>query len=114
MHVWVYTDNVYAEVVESPSDVTVFLHQTAEFSCKINGGSIYQYWRMNGTAYHLLPSDIRDDLDTDLETVGDNEVFILTIPGRAVYNGTRVQCVVGGGGDERESEIATLNIQGIY
>ena len=73
----------------------------------------YQYWRVNGTDFNRLPSDILADLDTDQETIGDNEVFILTIPGRAEYNGTIVQCVTGGGGDERESQSATLKIQGI-
>ena len=73
----------------------------------------YQYWRVNGTDLNSLPSDIRDDLDTDQETVGEDEEFILTITGRAEYNGTRVQCVTGRGGDERVSDVATLNIQGI-
>ena len=37
----------------------------------------------------------------------------LTIPARAEYNGTRVQCFVGiFGGSSDESENATLEIQG--
>ena len=109
-----YTLIIYAEVVESPSDVTVFLHQTAEFTCEIHGAFSYQYWRVNGTDYNSLSSEIRDDVVITQATVGDIEAFILTIPGRVEYNGTRVQCVVGGGGGETESEIATLNIQGTY
>ena len=75
---------------------------------------IYQYWRVNGTAFAQLPSDIRDDLDTGQVTNEGNEEFYLIIPGRAEYNGTTLQCVAGGGGVERESENATLNIQGIH
>ena len=69
---------------------------------------------MNGTPFNLLPPDIRDDLDTGQVTVGDRVEFFLTIPGRAEYNGTRLQCVVRYGGGEIESENATLNIQGKY
>ena len=73
----------------------------------------YHYWRLNGTAYNHLPSDVRNDTDLDQETVGDSEKYILTILGRAKYNGTKVQCVAGIDGGERESENATLLIQGI-
>ena len=93
--------------------MTVFINQTAEFTCGVHRPFSYQYWRVNGTDLNRLPSDIRDDVVITQNTVGDNEVFILTITARAEYNGTRVQCVTGGGGDERESENATLNIQGI-
>ena len=78
-----------------------------------HGIPLYLYWRVNGIAINRLPSDIRDDLVITQVRDGDNEVFTLTITGKAEYNGTRVQCVVGGGGVERESENATLNIQGI-
>ena len=64
---------------------------------------------MNGTGLSSLPFEIRDDLDTDQDIVGDGEVFILTIPGRAEYNGTRVQCVVRGGDGSRESEIIQIS-----
>ena len=74
----------------------------------------YLYWRVNGTDFNLLPSDIRADMVITQVTVRGNEAFILTITGRAEYNGTRVQCVTGDGGDEIESEISILNIQGKY
>ena len=67
---------------------------------------------MNGTAYNNLPPAIRDDLDTDQESVGSIEIYTLTIPGRAEYNETAVQCVAGdGGGGTIESTIATLKVQ---
>ena len=114
MYIHVYGCNYYAEIAKSPSDVTVFINQTVLFTCVTHGTPLYQYWRVNGIAFPRLPSDIRDDLDTDQVTYGDNEEYILTITGRAEYNGTTVQCVVGGESDERESEIATLKIQGKY
>ena len=104
---------IFTEIAESPSDVTVFINQTAVFTCVIHGPFSYQYWRVNGTDLNRLPSDILDDLVITQVTVGGDEEFILTITGKAEYNGTRVQCVTGGGGDERESENATLNIEGI-
>ena len=114
MYVHVYGYNYYVEIAESPSDVTIFINQTAVFTCVTHGAPLYLYWRVNGIAYSSLPSDIRNDLDTDQVTVGDSEVFILIIPGRAEYNGTRVQCVAGDEGGETMSAIATLNIQGKY
>ena len=71
---------------------------------------------MNGTAYNSLPPAIQDDLDTDQESVGENKVYTLTIPGRAEYNETVLQCVAGGvAGDSLltiESANATLRVQG--
>ena len=68
---------------------------------------------MNGTAYNNLPPTIRDDLDTDRDTVGENEVYTLTIPGRAEYNETVVQCVAGDDeGGSIESTNVTLKVQG--
>ena len=101
--------------MEYPSDETVFINQTAVFTCEINGAFRYQHWRVNGTDFNSLSCDIRDDMDTDQEIVGDNGQFNLIITGTAKYSGTTVQCVVGGGGGgggERESDNATLNIQG--
>ena len=83
------------------------------FTCVIHGAPLYQYWRVNGTAFNHLPSDIRDNIKTTQMTVS-NEEYTLTIPGRVEYNGTRVQCVVGIESGEEESENSTLNIQGIY
>ena len=101
-------------IVESPSNVTVFTNQTAVFTCEIHGDFIYQYWRMNETAFDSLPRKMREDMILTQKTVGENEELNLTISGRAEYNGTTVQCVVGGGEGKRESEYAILNIQGIY
>ena len=83
--------------------------------CEVNGG--VASWRVNGTLYNSLPVELRDDLDIFQEDSDDdagNEILTLTIRGRAKYNGTRLQCVTGNfGGDIRESENATLIIQGI-
>ena len=81
---------ILAEVVEPPSDTTVFLDHTAVFLCGTRG-SVYGYWIVNGTAHNDLPLAIRDDLEEDQYQVGDIEVYTLTIPGRAEYNGTVIQ-----------------------
>ena len=108
-----YTIHLYYHTAEYPCNTTVFLNQKALFRCVTHGIPLYMYWKVNDTAFTSLPSDIRVDMDTDQVTVGENEEFILTIPGRAEYNGTRVQCVAGDEGGEDESENATLSIQGI-
>ena len=103
---------IIAEIVEPPSDTTVFLDHTAVFTCETKG-SLYGYWRVNGTAHNNLPPELRDDLDNVQETVGDIVVYILTIPGRVEYDGAVVQCVAGdAGGDSIESTIAILKVQG--
>ena len=103
---------IFTEIVESPSDTTVFLDHTAVFTCETRG-ALYGYWRVNGTAYNDLPPALRADLDPDRETVGENEVYTLTILGRAEYNGTVVQCVAGDArGGFVESANATLRVQG--
>ena len=82
------------------------------FTC-VSRGADYTFWRVNGTAYNDHPPELRDDLDTDQETIGGNEVYTLTIPGRAEYNGTEVQCVAGDvGGGSIESVNVTLKVQG--
>ena len=97
----------------SSSDTTVFLNHTAVFTCETRG-ALYGYWRVNGTAYNSLPPELRDDLDPDRETVGEHEVYTLSIPGRAEYNETVLQCVAGRdvGGGSIESANVTLKVQG--
>ena len=82
------------------------------FTCETVGG--VPGWRVDGKLLQSLPPEIRSDLlisptNTDEGTVVEE----LTIPARAEYNGTRVQCLVGiFGGSSDESENATLRIQG--
>ena len=103
---------IFAEIVESPSDTTVFLGHTAEFICGTRGAN-YAFWRVNGTSYNDLPPELRDDLVPGRETVGVNEVYTLTIPGRAEYNETVVQCKAGDSGNGSiESANTTLKVQG--
>ena len=103
---------IIAEIVVSPSDTTVFLDHSALFTCETTG-AVYGYWRVNGTAYNELPPELRNVLDADQESVGENEVYTLTIPGRAEYNETVVQCVAGDDeGGSIESTNVTLKVQG--
>ena len=82
------------------------------FTCETVGG--VTGWRVNRTILQSLPPEIRSDLHFS-ETSTDEGTVVeeLTIPARAEYNGTRVQCLVGiFGGSSDESENATLRIQG--
>ena len=99
-------------IAESPSDLTVYINQTAKFTCVINGTLSHWYWRVNGTSFNRLPSDVRTDMYPTQMTVGDTEEHSLNIPGKPEYNGTRVQCVAHYEGGDAESENATLMIQG--
>ena len=101
---------ISTEVVSSPNDTTVFPNQSAVFPCEVNG--VYTFWRVNGTPSNEFPYEIRSDLVTKQGSVGDNELYTLTIPGKDEYNETRVQCVTGRDGVEVESETVTLRVQG--
>ena len=84
------------------------------FLCDASGGD-YILWRVNGTSSNDLPSEILNDLDINPDGIIVSGLVTLSIPGRAVYNGTTVQCVTGDiGGDPVESEIVTLTIQGTH
>ena len=95
-----------------PESVVVFTDSEAEFTCRSRNAPSFS-WRVNGTFLNQLDPSIHADLDTDQDTVGDIELYTLTITARAEYNGTVVQCVAAVfGGDFRESGNATLMIQG--
>ena len=99
------------EIVTHPESVTVFTDSEAEFTCETRNALLA--WRVNGTFFSQLDPSLRADLDTAQETVGDIELYTLTIPARAEYNGTVVQCLASvPGGDIIESGNATLMIQG--
>lgn len=115
VHVYVHTCvlvvNAPAEIVTPPQDTTINLKGRAIFTCETNGGDV-TLWKINGTS--LISSEIGDDVVTDSIVVGNNDVFILTIFAKAVYNGITIQCVTRDiGGRQVESEIVTLTVQGI-
>ena len=111
MHVYLWSfvhSNTPTEIVKHPQETTVDLEKNATFTCEISGGD-YIKWRVNGS--DLTPSD---DIKTDRVTVGNNDLYTLTIFARNLYNGTTIQFVTGVfGGDEKESDIVTLKIRGI-
>ena len=113
-HLSCIISSISAEIFRAPNDTTVFLDNSAEFMCEVNGG--LASWRVNETYYNSLPHEIRDDLDTDQEDSDDgagNEILTLSIPGKAKYNGTKVQCVTGEfGSDPVESENVIMTVQG--
>ena len=99
------------EVLQAPGNQTVFLNQSAVFTCETDGGSTG--WSVNGTILDELPPAI----EMDLEIIGANtaegtRLANLTIPARAEYNGTIVSCSVQQRGSFDESANVTLRIQG--
>lgn len=107
--------HTYTEIITPPKNTIAFENQIAMFTCETDGGDITK-WKINGT-YLSMTDD--DDLHFDHHPVedSDNELFILNITARPMYNGTEVQCVTGDFGDDHdpvESEIVTLIIQGSY
>ena len=83
------------------------MNQPAVFPCITTSDSIT--WRVNGTNYSDLPPEIRSDLVSSQAMTAGVHLFTLTIPGRAEYNGTTVQCVTG---HPVENENVTLRVQG--
>ena len=83
------------------------------FTCETVGS--LSGWRINETLAGDLPPAVHNDLE--LSSTGTDEgatLLKLTIPARAEYNNTRVQCLTGTfGGSSVESETAILKAQGI-
>ena len=90
----------------------MFTDSEAKFTCGTRDAPAFS-WRVNGTFLSQLDPSLRADLVNVQQTVGGIDRHTLTIPARAEYNGTVVQCVASvPGGDFNESEVATLMIQG--
>ena len=99
-------------VLTHPTDRTVFPDDDAFFSC-LTQGSFSPHWRLNGTDYDDLSSDVQDDVVTSSASTALSEFIDLIITARAEYNGTRVECVAeNNDGDSVISDTATLTIQG--
>ena len=99
------------EILRAPEDTTVFLGQSAVFTCETDDG--FTGWRINGTLREDLPPEIHNDLSvSDTTTAEGTTVEELTIPARAEYNGTTVQCAVLAFDGSAVSENVTLKIQG--
>ena len=81
------------------------------FSCIASGANSF-LWRVNETDIDMLPHQLGDDIITEV-IFSHIDVSTLAIKTRVAYNGTRVQCVVTGGGGSVESDTATLTIQGM-
>ena len=100
-------------ILSHPDDRTVFLDDSAFFSC-LTRDSPATHWRLNETDYDDLPSQMQDDLVISTIPATLSVLIELSIPARAEYNGTRVQCVAeSDDGDSVDSDTATLRIQGI-
>ena len=81
------------------------------FTCETVGGAFI--WVVNGTQREIINPEIRRDLMiSDVIIDGGRREQDLTIPARAEYNGTRVQCLAFSLSGSDQSENATLLIQG--
>ena len=78
------------------------------FTCETVGGALS--WVVNGTQREVLALD--DLVISETLNDGGSTVETLTIPARAEYNGTRVQCLVFSLSGSDLSENATMIIQG--
>ena len=98
------------EILQHPRNITVFENKTASFSCEISGG--FHSWAVNNKPLNELSLELRRNVNISL-LVGDNEnpQHRLTIPARAEFNGTVVQCLINGGFSDR-SDLVSLIIQG--
>ena len=100
-------------ILVHPVDKTVFLDDDAVFTCLTDIGST-AHWMLNETDYDDLSSQLQHDLVIRSESTTQFGVFSITIPARAEYNGTRVQCVAeSDDGHSVVSDNATLTIQGM-
>lgn len=101
-------------IITPPTDVIVFLHASANFTCEVNGGSTG--WKVNGISYNNLPTDKRREMNVSQDdTAKGNVLLTLAIPGKGTYNGTIVVCVVGDHSrltSPEESEGVTMRVQG--
>ena len=102
---------VTSAVERQPQDVWVDAGKRAHFFCVTNNVSVV--WRVDGTNLDDLPSGTLKDEAVQNESIlngkGDR-IFTLSFLGRAIYNGTEVQCVAD---DGEFSNVATLVVKGI-
>ncbi|CAI8047493.1 hypothetical protein GBAR_LOCUS26247 [Geodia barretti] len=103
---------VAQEILRPPESTTVFLNRSSVFTCETRGG--ITVWLVNGTQRAtFLPDILRYLVISEITTPEGVLVANLTIPARAQYNGTRVQCLsVIIDVSFVESDNVTLTIQG--
>ena len=100
-------------ILTHPTDRTVLLDNAAHFSCATRR-DFSTHWRLNGTDYNDLSSDVQDDLIISSSSSALSETLNLLLPAKTEYNETRVECVAeNNDGDSVVSDTATLYIQGI-
>lgn len=95
----------------------VFMNENSiSFTCEANDFQYTPTWKLNGTLYSSLSSNLIDELSVNGMTVGSNTYrTILRIPAKLAYNGTEVQCyIIGNNNKEITSPIAYLTLQGEY
>ena len=104
---------MFSEIIQHPNDATVFLSESAVFTCVTRGGQ--SGWLVSGTLLEELEQnspEIRSDIQAVSNTSAGMTMETLTILARAQYNGTRFQCAVLTFSGSARSDNATLTIQG--
>ena len=98
------------EILQHPENVTVFLNQSAVFTCVTRGG--ISYWIVNGIP---TESGTRDDFNVSPTINDDGNLSLkLTVQAKKQHNRTIIQCGVVWYGVSVNSTNATLLIQGIH
>ena len=106
---------LHSVILTHPDDRTVFLgdENGVFFLCSTRDSST-AHWRLNESDYDDLPSQLQHDLVIDIASTVNSQLLDVTIPARAEYNGTRVQCVAeSDDGHSVVSDTVTLTIQGM-
>ena len=101
-------------IINNPENATVFLNKSAVFTCETDGH--LSGWEINERVAGDLPPAVASELEFSPIVITENGTTLLklTIPARADYNNTIVQCVVVTlGGSVAESETAILKVLGI-
>lgn len=101
--------------MEVPTNATVIVNSTAMFRCATRQTD-YQVWIVNETLYYDMPESFWENTATTQETMGENELYILTIHSSWLwYDGILIECLAGDndGLTPEITDAVLLRVQGI-
>ena len=101
-----------SEIVNPPRSMVGFAGSEVVFMCETrNAPSVT--WKVNGTFFSTIRPSLHGYWHVGQDTAGEPDLYTITIPARAEYNGTWVQCIASvPGGAFMESKNATVLVQG--
>ena len=100
---------IICAVFQEPKDRAVFAGEHARFSCATNYDISIQ-WRMYGANLNELIINGDATVEEKTGTATNRHHLTLKILGRAIFNGTKLQCVTQ---DGQVSRVATLYVKGM-